>query len=809
MPPTYAQTQKTAQKKETSTAAAVSDFSFNNTRLQRKLNLTNNAVQRMGPPKGIAKAPGAPEHTPTKGHDDYEINTALPIATQPPIPAATSATTTTTTPPTEELTAAQSSASANTTESHNEAKATPSATSTTTTTTTTTPTAEVLATAPKFYDKHLYAAIDRKRDTFLPVNILQELWATCSNEAVKNQLLLLYQCIKHSNLFYENFLDYYGKTGEQTFLKIFENKISRLKDEHFFSFFEELNSQMPIMIRYKEDPKDQTIDKIIIYNNKSGKKKTFDEAQKAYFDHLPKLAKPDPDYNSIFLEGCRIIEESIIETKNGFDVKIDHSKKIKSFLNAKMIWFQDKDSGEPIFKFVEEQIKKARFFEWKLAIIIRGVARQISYILEDPQAEDKIAEQLILKIKTAPRSDGKLFKMQQKNTNLNEISVLAQGNPILKYLNKELNKNDTKALIQNHANDLGIPYKDVFNQWKTDAENILNAMAKSSAFLKGNVTGNFEPSSLGMFRLYRESKIISFTYSINQTYFIKDDCITEIEEMPNSQGASTELQNGANNDVVYERIMNKLKDAPITIRLHSSDLKYQKKPQQNDSSWFYHSMPFVDTVKIAGNDIQYHPRIGRDTQPYYSLWRTYKDHYYREMYKDHYRGKLLSPGEDSEKQQSTSSGEIQQSFGSLNFNYENNCYGLLSDYNYGNISLVLKKELKNNCIYTIGDCGKPLFDIDAVAKYLANNVSDTTFAGDDNNLTFQNVKRAILNGKDNEHLEVQIFKDIEFGKNKDIEKIYCVGVDDIEYEQLLKMVGEAVIFNEDGKLMASDKVQRY
>ena len=424
----------------------------------------------MGPPKGIAKAPGAPEHTPTEGLDDYEINTAPPIATQPPIPAATSATTTTTvhptaeltaapssvsantaeshneakatpsatstttttttTPPTEELTAAQSSVSANTAESHNEAKATPSATSTTTTTTTTTPTAEVLATAPKSDDKNLYAALGRKRNALLPVNILQELWATCSNEAVKNQLLLLYQCIKHSNLFFEKFLDYYGKRGEQTFLKIFENKISRLKDEHFFSFFEELNSQMPIIIRYKENPKDQTIDKIIIYNNKSGKKKTFDEAQKAYFDHLPKLAKPDPDYNSIFLEGCRIIEESIIETKNGFDVKIDHSKKIKSFLNAKMIWFQDKDSGEPIFKFVEEQIKKARFFEWKLAIIIRGVARQISYILEDPQAEDKIAEQLILKIKTAPRSDGKLFKMQQKNTNLNEISVLAQGNPI-------------------------------------------------------------------------------------------------------------------------------------------------------------------------------------------------------------------------------------------------------------------------------------------------------------------------------------------------------------------------------------------
>ena len=283
----------------------------------------------------------------------------------------------------------------------------------------------------------------------------------------------------------------------------------------------------------------------------------------------------------------------------------------------------------------------------------------------------------------------------------------------------------------------------------------------------------------------------------------------ELTAAPSSASANTaESHNKANNDYNYGIIIDKLRDAPITIRLHSSDLKYQKKPQQNDSSWFYHSMPFVDTVKIAGNDIQYHPRIGRDTQPYYSLWRTYKDHYYREMYKEHYRGKLLGPGEDSEKQQSTSNGEIQQSFGSLNFNYENNCYGLLSDYNYGNISLVLKKELKNNCIYTIGDKGKPFFDIDAVAKYLANNVSDTTFAGD-NNDSFTNVKTAILGDTDNEHLEVQIFKDIEFGKNKDIEKIYCVGVDDIEYEQLLKMVGEAVIFNEDGKLMASDKVQRY
>ena len=46
MAPTYAQTQKTAQKKETTTAATVLDSSSQRESLQRKADLVNNTAQR-------------------------------------------------------------------------------------------------------------------------------------------------------------------------------------------------------------------------------------------------------------------------------------------------------------------------------------------------------------------------------------------------------------------------------------------------------------------------------------------------------------------------------------------------------------------------------------------------------------------------------------------------------------------------------------------------------------------------------------------------------------------------------------------
>ena len=269
---------------------------------------------------------------------------------------------------------------------------------------------------------------------------------------------------------------------------------------------------------------------------------------------------------------------------------------------------------------------------------------------------------------------------------------------------------------------------------------------------------------------------------------------------------ATETSTTENNQDCYNVILEKLNNAKITIRLHSSDLDYQKD--------FYHTRPWFKSIKLGDKDIPYHPALERDNNPYYSLWRTYKDHIYRGM--PWKRGTDGIPQDGGEFSQSRKKGAIQQSFGALNFNYENNCHGLIGGYNFGNISLVLNKDkIKDNCIYTITDKSKPFNKIEDLATELAKNSDIESISGkqiDQSSWTKKHIRETMTSGnwKDcEEKIEVQIFKDIEFGKDKDIEKIYCVGVDDIEYAQLLKMVGEAVIFNEDGKLMESDKVQRY
>ena len=155
-------------------------------------------------------------------------------------------------------------------------------------------------------------------------------------------------------------------------------------------------------------------------------------------------------------------------------------------------------------------------------------------------------------------------------------------------------------------------------------------------------------------------------------------------------------------------------------------------------------------------------------------------------------------------------GAIQQSFGSLNFNYLNNCYGLFGGYDYGNISLVLNNRVKQNCIYTIGDTGIPFYNIYAVAHALVRCSESKNIIGE-NNKFFLQVKKSILYGDSgaDEQLEVQIFQDVKFGQGGNVEKIVCVGVSDKDYIQLLQMAGANVELEEDGSLIEKEEYKNF
>ena len=93
MSPTYAQKQKTAQKKEASTAAAVLDVSSQSEALQRKISLTSNIVQRAGEtvPKGPAggNAPFTSANSPLPSRSTSAAETTS-TTTRPPAATASS-----------------------------------------------------------------------------------------------------------------------------------------------------------------------------------------------------------------------------------------------------------------------------------------------------------------------------------------------------------------------------------------------------------------------------------------------------------------------------------------------------------------------------------------------------------------------------------------------------------------------------------------------------------------------------------------------------------------------------------------------
>ena len=487
---------------------------------------------------------------------------------------------------------------------------------------------------------------------------------------------------------------------------------------------------------------------------------------------------------------------------------------LRKYLTDLMICYEEgrHDITKNIFEFVKSQVEMYDGFPAKqLSVMILGVARHISYILNDPWAENRLARLLNNKIE---EKIGKEFGLKQISENkcfFNSVRAFARSNPLLMYLNKELNEQDACHLIHIRAvRAYGIDdqehYNEMYENLRKNAIFTIISMCKSGALLTdGN---SFSPSTLGMFRLYGEKKEFE-SYEAFDEFLIKlKNFKVETDRgfigaydkqwRTNAESNSKEeLKNELNEQQrdEYTRIITKLSVAPITIRLHSSDLKFQ------DGKKFYHAKPWFSSVNIGGEKIPYHPASGRDGHSHYSLWRTYKDHFYRGMLWKRGKDGLSVKGVDS--QSIDAGGAIQQSFGALNFNFEQNCYGLLCDYNYGNVSLVLNDSIKKNCIYTIGDRGFAYSNLESVACVLARLPSDIVGYGEaaqhflniagKYNDHIKKVKMAILDGCAgfNEALEVQIFQDIKFWEKSDIKEIHCVGVKENsnEFRCLLAMVG--------------------
>jgi hypothetical protein len=331
-----------------------------------------------------------------------------------------------------------------------------------------------------------------------------------------------------------------------------------------------------------------------------------------------------------------------------------------------------------------------------------------------------------------------------------------------------------------------------------------------------------------MLRLYRNNKYEEMLFDYNvaalKNFDIRNDngfVDAEIEWRKQAFANDEQewRQNLSENQVDdFYTILKKLENAPITIRLHSSDLHYQERPKNEGEPWFYHAMPWFKSVDIDGKKVPYHSSVGRDGASYYSLWRTYKDHLYRGMpWKRGNDG--ITTGANS---QSIECGcAIQQSFGALNFNYEKNCYGLFGGYDYGNISLVLKSSVKDNCVYTIGDKGLAYSNVLSVAHALARVDDDVhpntpqsrnflNIVGDYNSM-WKDMKEAVLGRKGgiDEQLEVQIFQDVKFGPKGNVDKIVCVGVTQDQYEQLLDMSGAPVERDREEKLIEKDEYKKF
>ena len=584
-----------------------------------------------------------------------------------------------------------------------------------------------------------------------------------------------------------------------------------------------------------------------------------------------------------FKGGLYLLNEYITEPSN---INLDH---ILTFLqNDKMVFFDEKKTSKNISDFVWLQVKKAGDHLAEIfSILILGVARKISYMLRDPWAENRIARLLTNEM------DSEMKKKDTDQPNFSKkVNAFARSNPILMYLNKELNEFDACRLISIRANRALMSYDEMFVYLCKDAKRVLEAMKDSNAILDYDFKKSSDPRSIGTFRLYvnknnwvskvlDEKKIESLeelkkikdpkrdspnpttttpqnqdeksgnlsttttttttttpqnqgedsknkwvspnptvvkatpipqtqdenlanalttTTTTTPQYHGEDFGTTSastaaavsVTPMPQNQGEYSGKTSETKKDC-YPDILNKLQEAEITVRLHSRDLKYQ----END---FYHTKPWFDYIELGGKKIPFHLSSERDGKPNYGLWRTFKDHLYRGM--PWKRGKDGIPVRNKDSQ-SFAEGAIQQSFGALNFCPEESCHGLIGGYDYGNVSLVLKKDnIKGNCKYTIGDKGEPFSTIEDIAKALAKYKKGSTVDGIGWSLAsnaYHKLQSAFSEdyvGGVDEWIEVQIFKDIKF--SEDVEKIYCVGVNDSEYKQLLNMVGGD-----------SSKVQRY
>ena len=556
--------------------------------------------------------------------------------------------------------------------------------------------------------------------------------------------------------------------------------------------------------------------------DKSWEKRWFNESSDE--KKLKKFLKDLPDdFSKLSVSGKKVTEKNLEKEVNDLFEKIvpllskiiecklkkskdyyENLEKLKTFLNESMICYVCGRRGETknICDFMDMQIEMYDGMdEHQISAMILCSAKMLSYVLGDPWAENRLARLLNEKIeeKIGPQQvyANKLF--------FNKVSGFARSNPVLMYVNQELNEQDACHLI--HVRSVRIfgkdnqeSYDNMFEKLRCDAYVTLISMGKSGALL--NDGKNFSPSTLGMFRLYRENKDfeekefeekIGGLKSFDVTH---DDGFVKINSSEWLKNADKNFQEEMRVKLVdkaqkekCEKIYKSLIDAPITIRLHSANLKYQK-------NGFYHARPWFSSVKIGKMNVPFHPAVERDESPHYSLWRTYKDHFYRGMLWK--RGRDGLPSVDADEQ-SIDKGAVQQSFGALNFNYKKNCYGLMCDYNYGNVSLVLKDSINNSCIYTIGDKGLAYPHRYGVAHALArysrdsNTTPNPDISGNIINSAFFKIVNAIEKGclDNNEALEVQIFKDIKFGKNGDISEIHCVGVKrkSKEYKQLLAMVG--------------------
>ena len=546
--------------------------------------------------------------------------------------------------------------------------------------------------------------------------------------------------------------------------------------------------------------------KRIVYFCQTVGKKLFDEIYREYLEK--KASESGKAKGAVKSVNAGIISNDEIQTEfnrgvvflcTSYPKLVSHRKIDLKYLDMNMNLPQiiEKSRQANIYtiaSFVQHQIDAYKDNPARqLSALVLGVARKISYLLGDPWAENRIARLLCWKIQDNVRMDKKSSR---------ELSGFSRSNPILMYVNNELNAQDACHLIRLrsirvYGKNTQDSYNRMFSELRLDANVILKAMDENAG-ARLISTGGFDPAS-GMFRLYAKDRTDKMLYErdISELAYFRIENDRGFKRISDEAWKAEAERNDETVDPEhkpdkYDEYLNKLRASPITLRLHSSDLSYQKRPLDTREQWFYHSRPWFSSVKIEGKDIPYHPLVSRDGKMQYSLWRTYKDHYYR--------GRLWKRGKDGYPQkaddptmveQSFERHAIQQSFASLNVNYEQSHYGLLGGYDYGNVALVLDKgKLEGHCLYTIGDYGLPHSSLESVALALARG-NELQIDGT-KNTKFGDIKNALAGSLETacEHLEVQIFKDIKFGKNGDVKEIYCYGVTDEDYELLKEIAGE-------------------